>query len=31
MTSFLTTGGIRGKKKGVGKFQLRSFILGMSK
>ena len=31
MTSFLTTGGIRGKKKGVGKFQLRSFNLGMSK
>ncbi len=31
MTSFLTTGGIRGKKGGVGKFQLRSFNLGMSK
>lgn len=31
MTSFLTTGGIRGKKNGVGKFQLRSFNLGMSK
>lgn len=31
MTSFLTTGGIRGKKKGVGKFQLRSFNLGVSK
>ncbi len=31
MTSFLTTGGIRGKKKGVGKFQLRSFNLGISK
>lgn len=31
MTSFLTTGGIRGKKKSVGKFQLRSFNLGISK
>ena len=31
MTSFLTTGGIRGKKKGLGKFQLRSFNLGISK
>lgn len=31
MTSFLTTGGIRGKKKGVGKFQPRSFNLGLSK
>lgn len=31
MTSFLTTGGIRGKKNGVGKFQLRSFNLGISK
>ena len=31
MTSFLTTGGIRGKKKGVGKFQLRSFNFGISK
>ncbi|NVJ88599.1 MAG: glycosyltransferase [Flavobacteriaceae bacterium] len=31
MTSFLTTGGIRGKKNGIGKFQLRSFNLGMSK
>tara|TARA_Y100000034_G_scaffold125539_1_gene175262 strand:+ start:75614 stop:76582 length:969 start_codon:yes stop_codon:yes gene_type:complete len=31
MTSFLTTGGIRGKRGGVGKFQLRSFNLGMSK
>ncbi|MGC6284937.1 MAG: glycosyltransferase [Polaribacter sp.] len=30
MTSFLTTGGIRGKKNGVGKFQLRSFNLGIS-
>ncbi|MHB0754191.1 glycosyltransferase family 2 protein [Polaribacter sp. M15] len=30
MTSFLTTGGIRGKKNGVGKFQLRSFNLGLS-
>ena len=31
MTSVLTTGGIRGKKKAVGKFQPRSFNLGMSK
>ena len=31
MTSFLTTGGIRGKKSGIGKFQLRSFNLGISK
>ena len=31
MTSVLTTGGIRGKKKAVGKFQPRSFNLGVSK
>jgi len=31
MTSFLTTGGIRGSKKAVGKFQPRSFNLGISK
>ena len=31
MTSFLTTGGLRGKKNGVGKFQLRSFNMGLSK
>ena len=31
MTSVLTTGGIRGNKKAVGKFQPRSFNLGMSK
>ena len=31
MTSVLTTGGIRGKKKAIGKFQPRSFNLGMSK
>jgi glycosyltransferase involved in cell wall biosynthesis len=31
MTSFLTTGGIRGKKQSVGKFQPRSFNLGISK
>jgi glycosyltransferase involved in cell wall biosynthesis len=31
MTSFLTTGGIRGKKKGMGKFQPRSFNFGISK
>ena len=31
MTSFLTTGGIRGKRRGIGKFQLRSFNLGLSK
>ena len=30
MTSLLTTGGIRGKKQAVGKFQPRSFNLGMS-
>jgi glycosyltransferase involved in cell wall biosynthesis len=30
MTSILTTGGIRGKKQAIGKFQLRSFNLGMS-
>jgi len=30
MTSVLTTGGIRGKKKSVGKFQPRSFNLGLS-
>lgn len=30
MTSVLTTGGIRGKKKGVGKFQPRSFNMGLS-
>jgi glycosyltransferase involved in cell wall biosynthesis len=30
MTSLLTTGGIRGKKIAVGRFQLRSFNLGMS-
>ncbi len=30
MTSVLTTGGIRGKKNGVGKFQPRSFNLGLS-
>jgi len=30
MTSVLTTGGIRGKKKAVGKFQPRSFNLGLS-
>jgi len=29
MTSFLTTGGIRGKKKHVGKFQLRGFNMGI--
>lgn len=29
MTSTLTTGGIRGKKKHVGKFQLRGFNMGM--
>jgi cellulose synthase/poly-beta-1,6-N-acetylglucosamine synthase-like glycosyltransferase len=29
MTSMLTTGGIRGKKKHVGKFQLRGFNMGM--
>lgn len=31
MTSVLTTGGIRGKKKAVGKFQPRSFNMGISK
>ena len=31
MTSLLTTGGIRGKKQAVGKFQPRSFNLGLSK
>lgn len=31
MTSVLTTGGIRGKKKGVGIFQPRSFNMGLSK
>lgn len=31
MTSLLTTGGIRGKKKAIGKFQPRSFNLGISK
>lgn len=31
MTSLMTTGGIRGKKKGVGTFQPRSFNLGISK
>lgn len=31
MTSVLTTGGIRGKKKSIGKFQPRSFNLGLSK
>ncbi|MEN8703271.1 MAG: glycosyltransferase [Polaribacter sp.] len=31
MTSLLTTGGIRGKKKALGKFQPRSFNLGISK
>ena len=31
MTSTLTTGGIRGKNKGLGKFQPRSFNLGISK
>ena len=30
MTSLFTTGGIRGKKKGLGKFQLRSFNMGLS-
>jgi len=30
MTSILTTGGIRGKKNAVGKFQPRSFNLGLS-
>lgn len=31
MTSLLTTGGIRGKKKSVGKFQPRSFNMGISR
>lgn len=31
MTSMLTTGGIRGKKNAIGKFQPRSFNLGLSK
>ena len=31
MTSFLTTGGIRGNKKSVGKFQPRSFNMGISR
>jgi len=31
MTSWLTTGGIRGKKKSVGRFQPRSFNFGISK
>ena len=31
MTAVLTTGGIRGKKKAVGRFQPRSFNLGISK
>lgn len=31
MTSVFTTGGIRGKKKSVGKFQPRSFNMGLSK
>ena len=31
MTSFLTTGGIRGNKNAVGKFQPRSFNMGISK
>ncbi|MEE9363346.1 MAG: glycosyltransferase [Cellulophaga sp.] len=31
MTSFFTTGGIRGKKSSVGKFQPRSFNMGISK
>ncbi|MFV0531330.1 MAG: glycosyltransferase [Flavobacteriales bacterium] len=31
MTSFFTTGGIRGKKQAVGRFQLRSFNMGVSK
>src|SRR5690606_41114159 len=31
MTSFLTTGGIRGGKKQIGKFQPRSFNMGISK
>ncbi|GAA4818533.1 glycosyltransferase [Litoribaculum gwangyangense] len=31
MTSFITTGGIRGKKKSVDRFQPRSFNMGISK
>ncbi|WP_340063405.1 glycosyltransferase [Ascidiimonas aurantiaca] len=31
MTSFITTGGIRGKKKAVNRFQPRSFNMGISK
>ena len=31
MTAVLTTGGIRGKKKSIGKFQPRSFNFGLSK
>lgn len=31
MTSFLTTGGIRGKEKGVQRFEPRSFNMGISK
>jgi cellulose synthase/poly-beta-1,6-N-acetylglucosamine synthase-like glycosyltransferase len=31
MTSMLTTGGIRGKKKHVGKFQLRGFNMGIKR
>ncbi|WP_417887241.1 glycosyltransferase [Zunongwangia sp.] len=31
MTSFLTTGGIRGRKKSVSEFQPRSFNMGLSK
>ncbi|RZS92602.1 glycosyltransferase [Aquimarina brevivitae] len=31
MTSYLTTGGIRGKKNTLGKFQPRSFNMGLSK
>jgi len=31
MTSFLTTGGIRGKKKSITKFEPRSFNMGISK
>src|SRR5690606_12864813 len=31
MTSFFTTGGIRGKKKGMEKFHPRSFNMGFSK
>lgn len=31
MTSFLTTGGLRGGKRSIGKFQPRSFNMGLSK